>query len=236
MGPVFGGTPMPTLSLNGNGLCRVADPSGQRPFDATDNEAEHAILERLRTGDAEAFNVLFRRYGAGLLRQALHLLGNEAEAEEVVQDVFLTLYEKVHTFRGEAALSTWLYRLTANAALGRLRRRLRHPEVALEAYLPAFQDDGHHLVRPVIDWSQDVECHFATMELQQLLQDAIETLQPVDQMVLVLSDVEEWSNREIGDLLGLSLAAVKSRLHRARLCLRGKLAMDLDRCPAAAQA
>jgi len=192
------------------------------------NAADQLLIERLQAGDAEAFTVLFKRYSARVARQAMNLLGNEAETEEVVQEVFLTLYEKANTFRGAAALSTWLYRLTANAALSRLRRRKRRPEVSMDDYLPQFRADGHHLVRPVVDWSQDVERWYATAELRQLLQQAIEELQPLDKAVLVLSDVEELSNRDIGEMLGLSVLAVKARLHRARLFLRGKLAVTLD--------
>ena len=191
------------------------------------NDAEPLLIERLQVGDAEAFTVLFKRYSVRVSRQAMHLLGNEAEAEEVVQEVFLTLYEKANTFRGAAALSTWLYRLTANAALGRLRHRKRHPEVSMDDYLPQFRDDGHHLVRPVLDWSSDLERGVASEELRQLLHQAIEELPPLDRAVLVLSDFEELSNRDIGDALGLSVPAVKSRLHRARLFLRGKLAVSL---------
>jgi RNA polymerase sigma-70 factor (ECF subfamily) len=99
--------------------------------------------------------------------------------------------------------------------------------VAIDDYLPQFRDDGHHLIRPVIDWSQDIERCYATAELRQLLQRAIEALRPVDKAVLVLSDVEELSNREIGEILGLSVQAVKARLHRARLYLRGQLSVIL---------
>jgi RNA polymerase sigma-70 factor (ECF subfamily) len=178
-------------------------------------------------GDTEAFEVLFRRYNARVYRQAANLLDNEAEAEEVMQEVFLTLYEKAHTFRGDAAFSTWLYRLTANAALSRLRRRTRRQEVSIDDYLPRFQDDGHHLLRPVIDWSQNLENNFAQEEARQLLREAIEELRPVDKLVVVLSDLEGLSNREVGDVLELSVSAVKARLHRARLFLRGKLAATL---------
>jgi RNA polymerase sigma-70 factor (ECF subfamily) len=195
------------------------------------NAADQLLIERLQAGNAEAFTTLFQRYSARVSRQAMNLLGNEAETEEVVQEVFLTLYEKANTFRGAAALSTWLYRLTANAALSRLRRRKRRPEVSMDDYLPQFRDDGHHLVRPVVDWSQDVERCYATAELRQVLHEAIEALQPLDKAVLVLSDVEELSNREIGEILGLSVLAVKARLHRARLFLRGKLAVTLDISP-----
>jgi RNA polymerase sigma-70 factor (ECF subfamily) len=192
---------------------------------------EQRLVEQLQAGDAAAFEALFQHHAAGVARQAMHLLGNEAEAEEVMQEVFLTLYEKAHTFRGDAALSTWLYRLTANAALSRLRRRRRRPEVPIDDYLPQFRDDGHHLVRPVVDWSQDVERCYAAAELRQLLQQAIEALRPVDKAVLVLSDIEELSNRDIGDMLGLSVQAVKARLHRARLYVRGQLAVALGHSP-----
>ena len=192
---------------------------------------EHVLVRRLQQGDAEAFEALFRRYGARIARQVLNLLGNEAETEEVVQEVFLTLYEKASTFRGDAALSTWLCRIPANIALSRLRRRQRRPEVSMDDYQPRFQADGHHLVRPVVDWSQDLEHRFAAEELRRLLHHAIDELQPVDKAVLVLSDFEELSNRDIADVLGLSVSAVKARLHRSRLFLRGRLAVSLGYSP-----
>jgi RNA polymerase sigma-70 factor (ECF subfamily) len=213
-----------------NVSCVEATPPEIRGAGVSRRE-EQRLVERLQAGDAEAFEVLFRRYAARVSRQAMNLLGNEAEAEEVAQEVFLALYEKANTFRGDAALATWLYRLTTNAALGRLRRRRRRPEVSIDDYLPQFRDDGHHLVRPVVDWSQDVERCYATAELRQLLRQTIEALRPVDKAVLVLSDIEELSNREIGDILGLSLQATKARLHRARLCVRGQLAVALGYSP-----
>ena len=192
---------------------------------------EQALVQRLQAGDTEAFDTLFRRYVAKVYRQATHLVGTAAEAEEVVQEVFLAVYEKAHTFRGESAFATWLYRLTANAALSRLRRRRRHPEIAMDDYLPQFRDDGHHLVRPVVDWSSDLEQALAEAQIQHLLRQAVELLQPLDKAVLVLSDFEELSNREIGEALGLTVPAVQARLHRARLFLRGQLAVELGHSP-----
>jgi RNA polymerase sigma-70 factor, ECF subfamily len=192
---------------------------------------EQTLVARVCTGDTAAFEILFRRYGSRVFRQALHLLGNAAEAEEVAQEVFVALYEKARTFRGESALATWLYRLTANAALSRLRRRRRSKEVAMEDYLPQFREDGHHLVRPVVDWSADLEQNLAHAQIQHLLRQAIELLAPLDKAVLVLSDFEELSNRDIGDALGLTVPAVKARLHRARLFLRGQLAVALGHSP-----
>jgi RNA polymerase sigma-70 factor (ECF subfamily) len=97
----------------------------------------------------------------------------------------------------------------------------------IDDFLPQFRDDGHHLVRPIIDWSHDLEHGVAREELRQLLHQAIQELPPLDRTVLVLSDFEELSNRDIGEALGLSVSAVKARLHRARLFLRGKLAVSL---------
>jgi RNA polymerase sigma-70 factor, ECF subfamily len=207
-------------------VCQAQTTPRQPPED------EHNLLQRVQTGDAEAFATLFMRYSGKVSRQAMHLLGNESEAEEVLQEVFLTVYEKAHTFRGDATFSTWLYRLTANTALSRLRYRQRHPEVSLDDYLPAFREDGHHLVRPVVDWSLDLEDDVATAEVQQLLRQVIEALPSLDKAVVVLSDIEELSNRDIGTILGLSVPAVKARLHRARLYLRGRLATTLGNSPA----
>ena len=193
---------------------------------------EQELVQRLQAGDTEAFDTLFRQHFAKVYRQALHLLGTAAEAEEVVQEVFLTVYEKAHTFRGASAFTTWLYRLTVNAALSRLRRRTRRKEIALDDYLPQFRADGHHLVRPVVDWSADLEQCLAHAQMQQLLWKAIELLQPLDKAVLVLSDFEDLPNREIGEALGLTVLAVKARLHRARLFLRGQLAVALGHSPA----
>jgi len=193
--------------------------------------SEQELVQRLQARDAETFDALFRQYFQKVFRQATHLLGNAAEAEEVVQEVFLAVYEKAHAFRGEAAFTTWLYRLTANVAFSRLRRRQRSHEVAIEDYLPRFQPDGHHLIQPVVDWSANLEERLADAQLQQLLRQAIERLQPLDKAVLVLSDFEDLSNKKIGEALGLTVLAVKARLHRVRLFLRGQLAVAFGYSP-----
>ena len=193
---------------------------------------EQDLVQRLQAGDAEAFDTVFRQYFPKVYRQAFHLVGTAAEAEEVAQEVFLTVYEKIHTFRGASALTTWLYRLTTNAALSRLRRRTRRKEIALDDYLPQFREDGHHLVRPVVDWSADLEQNLADAQMQHLVRQAIELLPPLDKAVLVLSDFEDLPNRDIGEALGLTVLAVKARLHRARLFLRGQLAVALGHSPA----
>jgi RNA polymerase sigma-70 factor (ECF subfamily) len=204
--------------------------AARKPGHQADQE-DRRLIDRVKAGDHEAFDLLFQRYFAIVSRQAIRLTGNREEAEEVVQEVFLTVYEKAHTFRGTAAFSTWLYRVTANAALTKLRRRKKGEELSLEAYLPRFREDGHHLVRPVVDWSNELEAHVASEERQRLIQQALDMLAPMDKAVVVLSDLEGFSDREIASALGLSVSAVKARLHRSRLALRGKLAASLGYSP-----
>ena len=194
------------------------------------DEAEsRALIERLQAGQVDAFEGLFERYSPRIYRQAMQLLDNEAEAEEIMQEVFLSLYENAKTFRGDASVSTWLYRLAANAAISRLRRRARQLEVPLEADAPPLGDDNHPHERPVTDGSLDIERAMLREESRQQLRAAIELLRPTDKAVVVLVDLEELPQRETAEILGLSLAAVKARLRRARLFLRSRLAASLDR-------
>jgi RNA polymerase sigma-70 factor (ECF subfamily) len=186
-----------------------------------------ALIERLKAGDQDALEALFNLYSPKLYNVAHRILGDVADTQEVIQDVFWTAYRKAKTFRGNSQLSTWLYRLTINAALGRIRRSKKNKEVEYEEFLPKFQEDGHHLVRPVVDWSNALEEDYAKQELQQLLQEALDQLKPVDKSVVVLSDLEGLSDKEIAAALALTVSAVKTRLHRTRLFLRGKLAVRL---------
>lgn len=194
------------------------------------DEEERSLVQRLKTGDQRAFETLYRRYCGQVYRQVKALVRSEAETEEIVQEVFLTLHQKAKTFRGHSAFSTWLYRLTMNSALGKLRRRKRSKEVNFDDQLPRYQADGHHL-RPVLDWSQDLEKKLARKELHRILGQALDQLRPVDKAVVILSDLEGIPNKEIGKSLGLSVPAVKTRLHRARLFLRGRLSVTLGHSP-----
>ncbi len=185
------------------------------------------LVERLKAGDERALETIFTRYAPKLYNVAQKILGDVADAEEVIQDVFWTAFRKAKSFRGTAQFSTWLYRLTINASLGKIRRSKKNKEVEYAEYLPKFQQDGHHLVRPVVDWSDTLDERYAKEELQELLKDALNQLKAVDRSVVVLSDLEGMSDKEIAAMLGLTVSAVKTRLHRARLFLRGKLAVHL---------
>jgi RNA polymerase sigma-70 factor (ECF subfamily) len=188
---------------------------------------DSAIIERLKNGDQEALEILFNLYSAKLFSVAQRILGETADAQEVIQDVFWTAYRKAKSFKGDSQFSTWLYRLTVNAALGRVRRSKKKTQVEYEEFLPKFQKDGHHLVRPVVDWSDTLDEKYAQREIQALLGKALDQLKPIDRSVIVLSDLEGLPDKEIAAALNLTISAVKTRLHRARLFLRGNLAVQL---------
>lgn len=185
------------------------------------------LIERLKVGDQNALETIFNLYAKKLYGVAQRILGEAADTEEVIQDVFWTVYRKAKSFKGDAQFSTWLYRLTVNAALGRVRRSKKKKEIEYGEFLPKFQKDGHHLVRPVVDWSDTLDEKYARREIHALLGRALDQLKPVDKSVVVLSDLEGLSDKETAAALGLTVAAVKTRLHRARLFLRGRLAVEL---------
>ena len=185
------------------------------------------IIERLKMGDEAALETIFNLHSGKLYSVAHRILGEASDTEEVIQDVFWTAYRKAKFFKGESQLSTWLYRLTVNAALGRIRRSKKKREIEYEEYLPKFQEDGHHLVRPVVDWSDTLDEKYARQEIHALLAKALNQLKALDRSVVVLSDMEGLTDKEIAAALSLTVSAVKTRLHRARLFLRGQLAVQL---------
>lgn len=181
------------------------------------------LVEKLQRGAPDAVEALVEHYGAWIHRVAARLLGDPRDAEEVTQDVLMTVVGKIGTFRGQAAFSSWLYRIAANAAYNRLRSRRARAEVSLEPLLPLFDEEGRH-VQPVVDWSSELEDPAVAREARSALERSIGRLPAEYRIVLLLRDVEGLTNEEAADALGLTVAATKSRLHRARLFLRQELA------------
>ncbi len=168
---------------------------------------------------------IVRVYGPKVYNLARRILGSETDAEDVTQDVLLKVIESLHQFRGEAALGTWLHRITVNAALAYRKKRARQEETESTAHkepLEEFPEQSGHGKRPSLGAGRpegDVLSH----EAQQLIEKAIAELPENYRVVYVLADVEGLSNAEIADILELNIPAVKSRLHRARLMMRQKL-------------
>jgi RNA polymerase sigma-70 factor, ECF subfamily len=180
------------------------------------------LVDRLRRGDDGAIESLVARYGTWIHRVARRILRDPRDAEEVTQDVLWTALRKIDTFKGDAAFSSWLYRIAANAAYQRLRPRGPRAEVSLDSFLPVFDEAGR-LPGPMVDWSARLEDPVVAAESRKAIDDAIAELPDAYRVVFVLRDVEGMSNDEVAHVLGLSIAGVKSRLHRARLALRHQL-------------
>jgi RNA polymerase sigma-70 factor (ECF subfamily) len=170
---------------------------------------------------------LFTELGPRVYHLARRLLGNDADAEDVTQEVFVQVLRKLPTFRGEAALSTWLYRVAVNAALAYRRKRAARTCHESTGVVEAFGADGRHRA-PIRRWVHPPDEPVLDGETHRLIENAIAGLPEDSRVVLVLADLEDLSCPEISRLLGLSVAAVKSRLHRARLLLRQALAPHFE--------
>ena len=192
--------------------------------------AEDRLIERLRQGDTEALEAVMVRYSGRVYRLAFGITRNDADAEEIVQDVFLTLFRKIDTFEGRSALGTWIYRVTTNAALIKRRGKRVELEVLLEDYLPRFLEDGHREGDRAFlcaDWSQGPDEAAQAAETRAILTQALERLPDTYRAVVLLRDLEGLSNDEAAEVLGETVASVKSRLHRARMALREQLTRAL---------
>src|SRR5512140_1130971 len=184
------------------------------------------LIERVKAGDHAAFEELVRRYEGKVYQLALRLTGNEMDAMDVIQDVFLSVYQKIDTFRGAAAFSSWLYRITANAAFAKLNQRRRAAAVSLDDVLTAVEEQSHDVHT---EWSLKPDAVLSNKEARDALEKAIAALPDDFRTVVILRDVQNMSNQDVAESLNLSVPAVKSRLHRARLILRKRLGDYLSR-------
>jgi RNA polymerase sigma-70 factor (ECF subfamily) len=186
-------------------------------------DRDHDLVDALRVRKPMATECLVTRYGERAYRLAVRITGNGQDAEEVVQDAFWTVVRKIDSFRGDSAFGSWLYRIVANEAYQKLRRRQsRRHDISLEEVLPRFDQSGWH-VAPAPDWSPRVDDPGSRFELRTALTAAIDELPAPYRIVMVLRDVEGRSNDEIAEVLGLNVGVVKTRAHRARLFLRKRL-------------
>ena len=191
-------------------------------LNAIDDESR--LLERLRAGDDEAFETLVREQSGRMLAVARRILGNDDDAGDAVQDAFLSAFKALDRFEGGARLSTWLHRITVNAALMKLRSRRRRPERQIEDLLPRFDDTGH-VAAGGAGWSGGVASMDAD-ETRARVREKIEELPEDYRIVLILRDIEGLDTKQTATCLEISPAAVKTRLHRARQALRTLLEED----------
>jgi len=185
---------------------------------------ERLLLSRLVKRDEEAFNEIVRSYGDRVYNLVLRLVGSPAEAEDIAQEVFVTVFKSIESYRGEAKLSTWILRIAANHSKNRIkylaRRRTGGQELRDGSDATDVADEGKAPVQAHFD-APDVMLEAA--EIERIMQAAIAELEEEQRLLVVLRDVEELSYDEIVEITGLPEGTVKSRLHRARMALKDLL-------------
>jgi RNA polymerase sigma-70 factor (ECF subfamily) len=182
---------------------------------------EMALVHAAKRGDLEAFSQLVNRYDRNIFRIAQHITHNEEDAQDVVQDAFLKAYQNLEQFQENSKFYTWLVRIAVNEALMKLRKRRTDRTVSLDEDV---ETEEGSMPREVADWSPNPEQLYGQSELGDILRKTVQGLPPGFRTVFVLRDVEGLSTEETAEMLGLSVPAVKSRLLRARLQLRERLA------------
>ena len=187
-----------------------------------DTARDRQLIDRLRARDHSAVSDLASRYSSRIRQLALRHVRNEEDAEEVVQDVLFKVYQKIEAFRGDSALSSWIYRITFNTAMSRLRSTRADREVGLVSAEPAGSDGAQ--APDIADWSSLGDDEVMRGELRQRLLKALAGLPPIYRVPVLLRDVRGWTTEEASAALKVKDQTLKSRLHRGRMILRDQLA------------
>lgn len=186
---------------------------------------ERRLIRRLKQRDERAFRELVQTFQQPILGFVMRMLGNREEAEDLAQEVFVTVFKSIDGFRGDSKLSTWIYRVATNHCRNRhkyLTRRRQHStqtfdETAERAVAAGQRDHGLHAVVP------GPEAMLEGRRMEAALQQAVERLDEEQRLLVVLRDVEGLSYQEMATICGLAVGTVKSRLHRARMALKDRI-------------
>jgi len=188
---------------------------------------EEQLVKSLQAGQMDSFERLANLYQKKIYTLSFNLTRNAMDSEDVTQEVLLTLFKKIHTFQGRSAFSSWVYRITLNATYMKLRSRKKEQSISIDELLPSFNGSGFQQERTQ-DWSENTESLLFDNEVRETIQKAVNSLPDKEKVVFLLRDVEGLPTENVSEILELTIPAVKSRLHRARLFLRKKLASYFD--------
>ncbi len=190
---------------------------------------QQQIIQGLKDADTEVIDEFIQQFSRPLFGVILNYTKNPPDAEEILQDTLLRVIRKIDTFRQESDIWPWMKRIAINNSIMWLRKRRvsRGREIRLEDFAPTFSEDGY-LQSPVFRWSVDPEDVILNAELANQLYEAIQSLPFEYRVPLVLRDTEGYPIKQIASLLGLKEATAKTRIHRARLAVRRKLADYLE--------
>jgi len=184
--------------------------------------SDETLVEKSQQGDYLSFQELVKRHEKKIYNLAYKIMGNKEDASDVLQETFLQAFKKLPGFKSKAKFSTWLYRIAVNICLMRKRRQKKIKTVSLDVPILTKQEDE---IRRELrdDWSKSPLASLESEEVKRALSNAIDSLPEEYRTVFILRGVNGFSNEEVANTLKISLPAVKSRLHRARLFLRDKL-------------
>ena len=189
----------------------------------TVDPSDETLAARAAAGDDHAFEQIVARYEARLFRLACRLT-SDTDAPDVLQETFLQVYRSLPSFRGESRFGTWIYRIATNAALMLRRVRARRPAESLDAFVPRFDERGVHAELPAqLQVASRADELLDQQTLAEKARAGIARLPDLYRDAFVLRDLEEMSSAEVAQVLGIDPAAVRQRVHRARMMLRGYL-------------
>jgi RNA polymerase sigma-70 factor, ECF subfamily len=185
--------------------------------------SDETLAARAAAGDTFAFETIVERYQTRVFRLACRLT-SDTDASDVLQETFLQIYRHLPSFRGDAQFGTWIYRIAMNVALMHRRAARRRPADSLESYLPQFDADGTHRATPAqLRVVSHADEHLDRQTLAAKARDAVARLPDMYREAFVLRDLEDMPTARVAEMLGIEPAAVRQRVHRARLMLRGYL-------------
>ncbi len=196
-----------------------------KPADLVQNNAERALLEKLRQGDSASFERLIREHGSYLMTITRRYLKSEADVQDSVQDTFLQAFRSVGKFEGRSSVKSWLHRIAVNSALMKIRAQGRRMEELEDDSVSLFDDKGKRIeTEPEIGHSAEDEA--INNETLTAVREHIEQLPELSRNLLLLRDIEGYSTEETAELLSISVASVKTGLHRARKSLKKQIQRD----------
>lgn len=187
---------------------------------------ERTLIDRLQSGESTAVEELAATYGSKVYQLAFRYMKNREDAEEVAQDVLMKVVHKIQAFRGDSALSSWIYRITFNTAMSRLRngKFMRPAEISEHELGGADHGDGTRRAFDAPDWSTLADDAFMRTQMRERLAAAMDELPEIYRTPIVLRDIQGLSTEEASRALNVKSQTLKSRLHRGRLILRERLA------------
>ena len=192
----------------------------------TTRKTDTELVKGVMNGEESCFVELVEKYGSKVVNLAMRITRNQEDAEDVLQEVFITVFKKLESFQHKAQFSSWLYRVAMNSSFMKIRSRNRRRTVSIEDVEPTIK---HNWVGTRTEM-YDVDFMSSRHELRAAIEAAVEKLPEDYRAIFILRDIDGLSNEAVGKVLQLSVPAVKSRLHRSRLMMRQELKEHYDAC------